>query len=183
MCPLWSDVYPKGSWFIHIDNCAHNMRVSRRLARHIFNHTAQRPYIQLSHSLAILVMPDHWATVTEINLHYLHVASPGTIRVGERNEGVPAYAAFDPSPSPPCLLFVNIAFLPPVTMNHEPLHFHVPDVRFRVLIVGRANAGKMSILQRVCKTTESPKIYRVSGGACEEVRPSCLVLTISDLVL
>ena len=40
------------------------------------------------------------------------------------------------------------------------------DVRFRVLIIGRANAGKTSILQRVCDTTESPKIYR--GG--EEVR-------------
>ncbi|KAF8130886.1 hypothetical protein K438DRAFT_1425062, partial [Mycena galopus ATCC 62051] len=34
---------------------------------------------------------------------------------------------------------------------------------FRVLIAGRANAGKTSILQRVCDTTESPKIYRVTG--------------------
>ena len=42
----------------------------------------------------------------------------------------------------------------------------IPDVRFRVLVIGRANAGKTSILQRVCDTTESPKIYR--GG--EEVR-------------
>ena len=40
------------------------------------------------------------------------------------------------------------------------------DLRFRVLVIGRANAGKTSILQRVCDTTESPKIYR--GG--EEVR-------------
>ena len=36
----------------------------------------------------------------------------------------------------------------------------VPNVQFRVLIVGRANAGKTSILQRVCDTTESPEIYR-----------------------
>ena len=35
-----------------------------------------------------------------------------------------------------------------------------PNVRFRVLIIGRANAGKTSILQRVCDTTESPVIYR-----------------------
>ncbi|KIN98658.1 hypothetical protein M404DRAFT_57289, partial [Pisolithus tinctorius Marx 270] len=41
---------------------------------------------------------------------------------------------------------------------------------FRVLIIGRANAGKTSILQRVCETTESPQIYRVSGDGCEEVR-------------
>ena len=34
------------------------------------------------------------------------------------------------------------------------------DVKFRVLIIGRANAGKTSILQRVCDTTESPEIYR-----------------------
>jgi hypothetical protein len=33
-------------------------------------------------------------------------------------------------------------------------------VTFRVLIIGRANAGKTSILQRVCDTTESPVIYR-----------------------
>ena len=35
-----------------------------------------------------------------------------------------------------------------------------PNIKFRVLIIGRANAGKTSILQRVCDTTESPKIYR-----------------------
>jgi len=31
--------------------------------------------------------------------------------------------------------------------------------RFRVLIIGRANAGKTTILQRVCNTTEQPKIF------------------------
>jgi hypothetical protein len=45
------------------------------------------------------------------------------------------------------------------------------NVRFRVLIVGRANAGKTSILQRVCDTTESPEIYRIdSSGSRELVR-------------
>ncbi|KAF8263080.1 hypothetical protein EI94DRAFT_1466012, partial [Lactarius quietus] len=33
---------------------------------------------------------------------------------------------------------------------------------FQVLIVGRANAGKTTILQQVCETMESPIIYR--GG-------------------
>ena len=48
----------------------------------------------------------------------------------------------------------------------------LPNIRFRVLVIGRANAGKTSILQRVCETTESPIVFR--GG--EEVhRPSfCL---------
>ncbi|KAF8552618.1 hypothetical protein OG21DRAFT_1415761, partial [Imleria badia] len=41
--------------------------------------------------------------------------------------------------------------------------------KFRVLIVGRANAGKTSILKRVCETTESPKIYRVRDGSREEI--------------
>ncbi|KAH9027804.1 hypothetical protein EDB85DRAFT_91871 [Lactarius pseudohatsudake] len=36
----------------------------------------------------------------------------------------------------------------------------IPEVQFRVLIIGRANAGKTSILQRICETTESPAIYR-----------------------
>ena len=35
--------------------------------------------------------------------------------------------------------------------------------RFRVLIVGRANAGKTTILQRVCNTTEQPKIFSQDG--------------------
>jgi GTPase SAR1 family protein len=40
------------------------------------------------------------------------------------------------------------------------------DVRFRVLVIGRANAGKTSILQRVCDTTESPKVYRGGEEVC-----------------
>ena len=46
----------------------------------------------------------------------------------------------------------------------------LPDVKFRVLIVGRANAGKTSILQRVCDTTESPITYVVIAGGRREVR-------------
>ena len=50
----------------------------------------------------------------------------------------------------------------------------IPNIRFRVLIIGRANAGKTSILQRVCDTTESPVVYR--GG--EEVRGPGQLLTV-----
>ncbi|PPQ80101.1 hypothetical protein CVT25_001469, partial [Psilocybe cyanescens] len=42
------------------------------------------------------------------------------------------------------------------TQHRRPL----PKIQFRVLIIGRANAGKTSILQRVCDTTEGPIIYR-----------------------
>ncbi|KAG1826326.1 hypothetical protein EV424DRAFT_1537614 [Suillus variegatus] len=36
--------------------------------------------------------------------------------------------------------------------------------RFRVLIVGRANAGKTTILQKVCNTTDQPEIYDSQGN-------------------
>ena len=45
------------------------------------------------------------------------------------------------------------------------------NVKFRVLIIGRANAGKTSILRRVCGTTENPVIYSVdSSGTRKQVR-------------
>ena len=39
--------------------------------------------------------------------------------------------------------------------------------RFRILIIGRANAGKTSILQKVCNTTEQAEIFSSKG---EKVR-------------
>ncbi|KAG1721788.1 hypothetical protein EDB19DRAFT_1898266 [Suillus lakei] len=36
--------------------------------------------------------------------------------------------------------------------------------RFRVLIIGRANAGKTTILQKVSNTTEDPEIYDTKGN-------------------
>ncbi|KAG2117673.1 GTP-binding protein [Suillus cothurnatus] len=44
--------------------------------------------------------------------------------------------------------------------------------RFRILIIGRANAGKTTILQRVCKTRENPVIYNSKG---KKVRNKILV--------
>ncbi|KAH9000680.1 hypothetical protein EDB86DRAFT_2827966 [Lactarius hatsudake] len=46
----------------------------------------------------------------------------------------------------------------------------IPEIRFRVLIIGRANAGKTTILKRVCETTESPVVYR--GGKEFKLDPS-----------
>ncbi|KAG1810344.1 GTP-binding protein [Suillus plorans] len=34
---------------------------------------------------------------------------------------------------------------------------------FRILVIGRANAGKTTILQRVCNTSDNPEIYNSSG--------------------
>ncbi|KAG1884677.1 hypothetical protein F4604DRAFT_1731533, partial [Suillus subluteus] len=35
--------------------------------------------------------------------------------------------------------------------------------RFRILVIGRANAGKTTILQRVCNTRDKPEIYDGAG--------------------
>jgi len=57
------------------------------------------------------------------------------------------------------------------TMPPQQNRFQVPNVQFRVLIIGRANAGKTTILQRVCNTTEGPKVYRRDPqGQRSEVR-------------
>ena len=45
-------------------------------------------------------------------------------------------------------------------MDNQQRPRPIPNINFRVLIIGRANAGKTSILQRVCDTTGSPVIYR-----------------------
>ncbi|KAH9008681.1 hypothetical protein EDB84DRAFT_1425992 [Lactarius hengduanensis] len=55
-------------------------------------------------------------------------------------------------------------------MNTQQSRRRIPEVQFRVLIIGRANAGKTSILKRICETTESPVIYR--GGEEVKLDPS-----------
>jgi hypothetical protein len=35
--------------------------------------------------------------------------------------------------------------------------------RFRILIIGRANSGKTTILQKICKTNEKPEIFNSKG--------------------
>lgn len=36
--------------------------------------------------------------------------------------------------------------------------------RFRTLVIGRANAGKTTILQKVCNTTEQAQIFDADGN-------------------
>ncbi|KAN0088849.1 hypothetical protein V8E55_005906 [Tylopilus felleus] len=40
--------------------------------------------------------------------------------------------------------------------------------QFQILVVGRANAGKTTLLQRVCRTTDSPIICDWQGNECGE---------------
>ena len=63
-------------------------------------------------------------------------------------------------------------------MDHRP----IPKIQFRVLIIGRENAGKTSILQRVCDIMESPVIYQGKGRYREEVfGPTLLSATLISL--
>ena len=60
------------------------------------------------------------------------------------------------------------------TMDSQEYLPRVPrDIKFRILVIGRANAGMTSILQRLCDTTGSPEIYRLGrrGKKRERVRP------------
>ena len=59
-------------------------------------------------------------------------------------------------------------------MGMTNLHRPLPKINFRVLIIGRANAGKTSILQRVCDTTDSPVAWR--GG--EEVHSHFIIVQV-----
>ena len=38
---------------------------------------------------------------------------------------------------------------------------------FRILVIGRSNAGKTTLLQRVCNTTELPDIFNIKGEKVE----------------
>ncbi|KAF8265579.1 hypothetical protein EI94DRAFT_1735398 [Lactarius quietus] len=57
-------------------------------------------------------------------------------------------------------------------MDTQQTRHRALKTQFRVLIIGRANAGKTSILQRVCETTESPTIYRGNEGSEVPLDPS-----------
>ncbi|KAI6098925.1 GTP-binding protein, partial [Pisolithus croceorrhizus] len=41
--------------------------------------------------------------------------------------------------------------------------------RFRILVMGRANAGKTTILQRVCNSTDKPEIFDGEGNKIEDI--------------
>jgi len=88
---------------------------------------------------------------------------------------VPEYShLFGLTPRPSPISRVISPFLQHlVAMDTEQILPPAPKyVRFRVLIIGRANAGKTSILQRVCDTTESPEIHSVGpSGDHNPVRP------------
>ena len=50
--------------------------------------------------------------------------------------------------------------------------------RFRILVMGRANAGRMTILQRVCNTTDLPQVFDSKGNKVH----SCMFFMLTSLI-
>ena len=49
-------------------------------------------------------------------------------------------------------------------MDPEAVRKHFDRIgRFRILVIGRSNAGKTTLLQRVCHTTELPEVFNAKG--------------------
>jgi predicted GTPase len=53
--------------------------------------------------------------------------------------------------------------LPAVPEDERAWEIRTRYDKFRILIIGRANAGKTTILQRTCNTTDAPLIYDTEG--------------------
>ena len=51
--------------------------------------------------------------------------------------------------------------------------------RFRILVIGRANAGKTTILKNICNSTENPEIYDDQGN---KVWSYLMLLTSKQMV-
>ncbi|KIK12360.1 hypothetical protein PISMIDRAFT_689543 [Pisolithus microcarpus 441] len=52
----------------------------------------------------------------------------------------------------------------PYCLDPAKAQEHIDRIsRFRILVMGRANAGKTTILQRVCNTTDQPEVFNGKG--------------------
>jgi ATPase subunit of ABC transporter with duplicated ATPase domains len=83
------------------------------------------------------------------------------LRLGSRS---PQSRSNFPGPStvvaPPVVTASPAAATPAVTIDpKEAAKLRAKYTRFRILVIGRANAGKTTLLKRVCNTTEEPSIY------------------------
>jgi ATPase subunit of ABC transporter with duplicated ATPase domains len=63
--------------------------------------------------------------------------------------------------APPVVIAPPAVSTPAVIIDpeEEAAKLRAKYTRFRILVIGRANAGKTTLLKRVCNTTEEPSIY------------------------
>jgi len=63
-----------------------------------------------------------------------------------------------------CTLFNDMGVDTTVRMDPAEVRKHFERIgHFRILVLGRSNAGKTTLLQRVCNTKELPEIYNAKG--------------------
>ena len=60
----------------------------------------------------------------------------------------------------------------PTTTMDSAYDLRAKYTHFRILVIGRANAGKTTLLQRVCNTTEDPCIYDENDKNLVSVHPA-----------
>ncbi|KAI6140657.1 hypothetical protein BKA82DRAFT_245468 [Pisolithus tinctorius] len=74
-------------------------------------------------------------------------------------------------------MWMSLMFGIETTASRAPFHLdpkmakeYMKDIeRFRVLVIGRGNAGKTTILQRVCNTVDKPDIFDGKGNKIDNV--------------
>ncbi|KIK21661.1 hypothetical protein PISMIDRAFT_538595 [Pisolithus microcarpus 441] len=99
-------------------------------------------------------LPDGTGVLTPV----LTEAQPAGPHLPEGNSTIPglAHAEEISSASP--------ASGPTYRLDPAKAKEHIDRIpRFRILVMGRANAGKTTILQRVCNTTDQPEIFNGKG--------------------
>ena len=72
----------------------------------------------------------------------------------------PALAVPPPGPLPPAHSAPAVSTI--VTDPKETAKLRAKYTHFRILVIGRANAGKTTLLKRVCNTKEDPVYSKVS---------------------
>ena len=87
------------------------------------------------------------------------IASPPTVDAPPTVAAPPAVVAPPAGPLPPADLAPTISTI--TTNPEEAAKLRAKYTHFRILVIGRANAGKTTLLKRVCKTNEDPVYSKV----------------------
>ena len=66
--------------------------------------------------------------------------------------------------------FAISALSKPQNMTEETQEVQAKFTRFRILVIGRANAGKTTILRRLCNTTGEAIIFSPNGEKVSKVK-------------
>jgi GTPase SAR1 family protein len=59
----------------------------------------------------------------------------------------------------------------------DPAELRRKYPNFRILVVGRADAGKTTLLQRVCQSTEQPEVFDEEGNQVHAALYNLITLT------